>query len=446
MANIIIAGAGTGGLIAAIKLGESGHNVTVFEKEESGSFGLPQTDVFSKDVLENAGLPVPDTFPVGRNRLTFIPLGKDTAPLTLPEPDYDSLIVDRRDLAEYLTEQAEKSGVTFIYNCIVISPIILGSRVAGIKTSQGDYYADLIVDACGVDSPLREALPDFMSIRREKQKFDVIHTYRAYFERDLTKPQPETDYNIYLREDGTSGFSWLVTYPDTVDVLIVSFPPLDNEQVLKKLKELGEENPHMGKAFLYGGVYDKISVCQPLAVLVADGYAALGDSAFMTYSIKGSGIDYCIKAGVMLADAVNADENKLFTAETLWEYEKSFFKEIGFSACRIALLKNILPYMTAKEIDDLLKAEIVTTEELSKIMTNATDTLFGSQGVSFIKEKIKLVRENTILKEKFSAFAKWLGRLTVIEASFPTKYNRKDIAKWAERYNEFFKSIEKQDE
>lgn len=445
MANIIVAGGGTGGIVAAIKLAKTGHTVTVFEKNGKNNIGLPQSDVFSPDALEYADIPLPESFPLGRNRLTFISSGKDTAPLTFPEPGSDSIIVDRRDLAEYLFSIAESCGVHIIYNSIVISPIILGSRVAGIKTSLGDFYADLVIDACGVDSPLRTKLPAFMSIERSIRKYDVISTYRAYFERDLSAVQPKTDYNIYLKENGSSGFSWVVTNSNTVDVLIVSFTELTNEQVLEKLQELGNENPHIGKNFLYGGLYGKIPVCEPLAILVADGYAALGDSAFMTYSVKGSGLDYSIKAGVMLADTVNEDTDGLFTAESLWDYERRFFKEIGFTACRIALLKNILPYITAEEIDDLLKSEIITTEELADIFENKIDTLFGSQGVALVKEKIKLIRENTILKEKFSAFLKWIGRLTVTEAAFPNKYNRKDVAKWAQKYNEFFTSIQKQD-
>ena len=50
-----------------------------------------------------------------------------------------------------------------------------------------------------------------------------------------------------------------------------------------------------------------IPVRQPLAVMIADGYAAIGDSAFMAIPINGSGIGCSMRAGKMLADAVIAD-------------------------------------------------------------------------------------------------------------------------------------------
>ena len=145
----------------------------------------------------------------------------------------------------------------------------------------------------------------------------------------------------------------------------------------------------------------------------------------------------------MLADTIANDSNSLYNAETLWEYQRRFFKEIGFTAGRLALLKNLLTYFTAQEINDLLKAGIFTTEDLSQIMTNKLDNLFGAAGRALIKEKIRQLRENVILKEKFSNFALWMGKLAVTETYLPGKYDRKDVQKWADRYNEFFDSIRK---
>lgn len=443
MARIIVAGAGHGGLVAAIKLAKLGHEVTVFEKSPKENMGLPQNDVFDKDTFTYIGLPYPKRFTLGKNQLTFISEGKNTAPLTLPPPEDEAIIMDRKILINHLLDLAEKSGVHFIYNSIVISPILLGCRVAGVKTSDGEYYADVVIDSCGVNSPLRNGLPDYMNVNREIKKHDVIYTYRVYFERDLTALQPETDFNIIVKEDGSVGFSWVVTESDSVDVLICSFSPLDNEQVLKKLKEIGDENPHIGKKFIQGGLYLSIPVCHPLGILVADGYAAVGDCAFMTYAIKGSGLSYSMKAGAMLADVIENDIDGFYNTETLWEYEKRFFKEIGFSAGRLAILKNMLTYFTAREIDDLFNAGIFTTEDLAQIMTNKLDNLFGAPGRALIKEKIKLIRENVVLKDKLSDLAMWMGKLAVTETYFPNKFDRKDAQKWVDKYNEFFDSIRK---
>ena len=441
MAQILVAGAGHGGLTCAIKLARLGYSVKVFEKLQKSDMGLPQQDVFDKDTFAYINLPAPKNIIVCKNQLTLVPLEKDIVPLTLPQPTDEAIFMERKMLINHLLTLAEKSGVEIIYSCPVIEPIILGSRVAGIKTFEGDFYGDLIIDACGAASPVRSKLPKFMNINREIKDFDIIYTYRAYFEKAADVPDPDTSYDILLKEDGTVGFSWVVTEDNFVDILICRFKPLEQDEVLTELRKISEEYPHISKNFIRGGLFGKIPVCQPLGVLVADGYAAVGDSAFMTYSIKGSGISYAMKAGAMLADTITQDTDYLFNTEVLWEYQKRFYKEIGFTAGRLALLKNLMTYFTAQEINDILKSGIFTTEDLSQVMTNRLDNLFGATGRALIKDKIRQLRENVILKEKFSNFAVWIGKLAVTETYLPNKYDRKDVQKWVNRYNEFFDSI-----
>ncbi|MBQ7114987.1 MAG: NAD(P)/FAD-dependent oxidoreductase [Clostridia bacterium] len=443
MAKIIVAGAGHGGLVCAIKLARLGYSVTVFEKSQKSDMGLPQQDVFDKDTFTYIDLPAPKNITICKNQLTLVPSENAIAPLTLPQPEDEAIVMERKTLINHLLTLAEKSGVQIHYNCPVVEPVILGSRVAGVKTFEGDFYGDIIIDACGIDSPLRNNLPKFMNINREIKDFDVIYTYRAHFEKAPDVPDPDTYYDILAKEDGTVGFSWVVTEEDFVDILICRFSPPSQEEVLTELRKISEEYPHISKSFIRGGQYDKIPVCQPLGVLVADGYAAVGDSAFMTYPVKGSGISYAMKAGAMLADTIIKDSDHLFNAEALWDYQRRFFKEIGFTAGRLALLKNLLTYFTAQEINDILKSGIFTTEDLSQIMTNKLDTFFGAAGRALIRDKIRQMRENVILKEKFSDFAVWMGRLAVTETYLPNKYDRKDVQKWVERYNEFFNSIRK---
>ncbi len=84
---------------------------------------------------------------------------------------------------------------------------MLGSRVGGIVTSGGVRYCDLVIDACGVHSPLRRAMPEFTRVQNEPGEFDVLHTYRAYYEKVEGEQEPATRYNIILKNDGTVGTS-----------------------------------------------------------------------------------------------------------------------------------------------------------------------------------------------------------------------------------------------
>lgn len=442
MSSIIVAGAGHGGLVAAAKLARLGHSVTVYEKSTFEELGHPHKDTFDESAAEFAEIEVPESWKAPNNIITFVPLGGDGDSLTLPESrNARSLTVERQELIRHLISLAREAGVKFVFGEEALSPVILGSRVAGIVTARGTHFADLIIDACGVNSPLRSRLPDFMHIQNSPAEFDVLHTYRAYYEKIDGAPEPETTYNIVLKDDGTVGLSWIIVEPGFVDVLIGRFEKTDIGGFCAPLNELYGDYPCMGKTMLRGGRVTDIPVRQPLAVFVADGYAAVGDSAFMTYAVKGSGIGYSLIAGTLLARAVEQDTDGLFNCETLWEYEKSFFKQVGFEACRTALLKNLLPYLTAKEVSDLFASGVVTTQELEKLRSASVGSLLSTQLIPEVKEKLRLLNGMPALRKKLLELVVWFGKLTVIEPSLPSEYERNAVQKWAERYNEFFESI-----
>ncbi len=441
MTEIIVAGGGHGGVIASIQLAEKGFSVTLFEKCEKEALGLSQTDSIDESAFIYSGIPIPENFKIGKNEITFVPLEQELGSLTIPPQSENSVLVDRKELINYFFSLAEKSGVKIKYGEKVIAPIILGNRVCGIETDKGKYFGDLVIDACGVNSPVRNNLPDYMGVNRPIKKYDILHSYRGYFNKINDAPQPKTTYNIYFKDNGTIGFRWLITEDERVDALICRFYEPSDSEISKILFEMHSENPQMGTELLYGGERNIIPVCQPLALIIANGYAAVGDSAFMTFSVTGSGIAYSMKAGKMLADTVASDVNKCFDRESLWEYEKRFFKEIGLGAAGIAVCKNLLPYMLAEDVNKMFKLKLFSTNELSLLWEKKADAILNKSGINTLKEKIKTVRDEPRMKELFGSLAVWIGKYAVLQAFFPNKYDNKDIEEWVERYNKFFDSI-----
>lgn len=437
MSTIAIAGAGVGGLVAAQKLALAGHDVTVYERNREEECGHEQKDSFDATAMDFAGIDIPNGYIAPGNDITFYPLDENIEPITAPSPEnYKNITVDRRVLFAYLKGLAQVAGAKFSFETEINAPIMLGGRVAGIKTSRGDFYADLVVDSCGLDSPLRTQLPEYTAIDHEIGFCDYITAYRAFFERVDCDEDTGERYKIYLNSD--TGFSWIITEDDCVDVLIVDFEDIPFSKVAYRLHNLSSRNPQMGKEMIKGGKFTRIPVREPLAVLVSDGYAAIGDSAFMTYAVKGSGIAYSIKAGAILAKAVEKDEDKLFDAENLWEYQKDFYKEVGFDACRIALLKNLMPYFTADELNEIFKRRLVTSEELEMLLEGNIPI---SKIPGMLKEKIKLLGDMPEFKAQLMTLIGWFGRFTMVEPFMPNKYSREDADKWRDRYNKFFDSV-----
>ena len=72
-------------------------------------------------------------------------------------------------------------SVDFEYKQKILGPILYGNRVVGIKTDKGDFYADLVIDACGLNSPIRRALPLSMGIQNNPIEYEQFYIYRAFF-------------------------------------------------------------------------------------------------------------------------------------------------------------------------------------------------------------------------------------------------------------------------
>ena len=97
--------------------------------------------------------------------------------------------------------------------------------------------------------------------------------------------------------------------------------------------------------------------------------------------------------------------------------------------------------MSAEQANELIKQNIVTTEEMSKLMNEKLDAVLNAKGMAVMKDKLKRVKDNPLLKGIISNIAVWLGRFTVTETAFPSKYSPQDVQKWSTKYNDFFDSI-----
>ncbi len=434
MSKITVAGAGTGGIVAALKLAQAGHDVTVYEKNKAEDCGYEQKDSFDASAMEFAGIDIPDDFPAPGNEITFYPISEDVAPLKVPSPEgYKNITVERKRLFSYLCSLATQAGVKFKYETEILGPVMIGSRVCGIKTADGNIYSDLVIDSCGMHSPVKKGLPDSFSIEKEAGFQNYLYSYRALFDKKSGEFNEGERYKIYVHSD--TGFTWIITEEDCVDVLIVDFNEISYSKVADELHKMSVRNPQMGMNLLRNGKFAEIPVRQPAAVFVADGYAAVGDSAFMTYAVKGSGIAYSVTAGALLAKTVIDDTEGFYEAETLWNYEKEFFNHIGFDACRLALIKNLFLYFTADEINEIFSKKLVTSQELKNLITGEYQK---SKLPGIIKDKIKLLGDVPEFRSQLLMIIGWLGKFALLDSFFPAKYSREDAAKWNERYSRFF--------
>lgn len=366
MKKIIVAGAGHGGLIAAAKLAKAGYDVCLFEKEARENLGHDWEDRFTFSVLTDAveASEVPQGSWRYRGDCAFISPSHRTEVKIKYTEENRQKVMWRKPLVKMLLDYADKCGVKFFFGARVLAPIVENDRVVGITTSDKEERADMIIDAAGVFSPLRTALPDEFHIEKSVKRGDVFYAYRAYY--DLKeRVTPECPFEVYLYHECERGLSWFLTNADSADVLIGRIDPVSDEKVEEQTAIFRKNHPWLGEKILHGGNYGVIPVRRPLEVIVADGYAAVGDSAFMTTPMNGMGIDLSIKAGLLLAETIKSDEKGLFTKETLWRYNRDFHKLYGGDTAKNEGLKNALLSLPAEGVDFLFDNAVIQSADLA---------------------------------------------------------------------------------
>ena len=437
--QIIVAGGGHGGIAAAHLLAKRGYDVTVYERHTRENMGYDWTDIFDKKGFFAAemDLPAPDKFCLKQD-MTFIGPGETIKLQQHTEPDKLEIQMERKAIYDHLIENAERSGVRFVFNCEVEAPIMLGSRVAGIQTAQGAVYADLVIDACGISSPLRSKLPAYLGVQNEVQQYEQFYVYRAFFNKACETK--EDKFKVQLLREGKLGISWVAAEEEHTDVLIGRFEPFDLAEVERSVASLRKDNPAIGTEIVRGGQFVHIPVRQPLGVLVADGYAAIGDSAFMTVPIIGSGIANSLKAAKLLYGAVTADAEGAYSAYTLWKYQCDFYKEIGANLAPLACVKLLLTRLEPADLDYIFETGILNADDMT-IDADSTSlaAMFSGMTMDDLKTKAGGLVKNVGVLKKILRLGKEIGVATAVTAAMPKTYDPDKVLRWVKSYNACFK-------
>lgn len=437
--TIIVAGGGHGGIAVAGHLAKAGFDVTILEKGSEGKLGYDWTDIFAPNALTDTGIPMPekDKYEYKENMTFFSPNLQKPLTQNVPEDELE-IKMERSDIYEHLLNFALSNGAKIEYETEVKAPITIGNRVVGVETDKGEKYGALVIDACGLRSPLRTGMPDGVLMEKNVGTYNRFYVYRAFYER-VGDYEPEHKYKVYMLQQGKAGIGWLATEGNICDVLIGRFMPLTREKVDSALADLKKTNPHLGDKLLRGGQFVEIPVRHPLSTMVCDGYAAIGDSAYMTVPIIGSGIANCLKAAKILADVVMNDKYMNFSSETLWQYQKRYYKELGNSYAVLACVKDMLSELTPEELDFMFEKEILTAKELTIGANSTKITSMINMSVKEAAHKVKALGGNLALVKKILSVGVKMGKVIAVTSTIPPIYTRHSVAKWANSYIKCYK-------
>ena len=436
--KIIVAGGGHGGIAVASILSRNGYDVTVFERNSRENTGYDWTDIFDPKALGKADIPMPDKtlFEYKENMTFYSPNEKTPIRQQVPENQLE-IKMERKDIYNLLIDTAENNGVKLVYGCDIESAIIKDNRVVGINTSMGEKFADLIIDACGCESPVRSSLPREFGIEKHPNKNEKFYVYRAFYNR-ATEKDVEDKYKVCLLPEGKLGIGWVATEEEYTDLLIGRFEPFDMKEVERTAEFFRSRNESLGTELVRGGQFVEIPVRQPLSVMVANGYAAIGDSAFMTVPIIGSGIANSLRAAPILAKAIMDDRTEAYTAEALWQYQYKFYKNLGAGLAPLAAVKLLLTKITPRQLDYIFEKNILTWREMTITADSTSIMDFVHPALDMPKRGLSIVKDADLLKKMLRVGAD-IGKIMALCSALPKEYNKGRVKQWAEGYEKIFK-------
>lgn len=426
MSKIIVIGCGQGGLVAAKHLADYGHQVTVFEAKKKEDTAYKWRDDIRRAVFEEAGLsPLPIEDCVQKSKWKFVsPDEKYTlnVPMT---PPLEEISVSRGYLLDRLLGECSKCDVRF--SSPVERLIVESEKVKGVVVGGEKIYADMVIDAGGFSSPFRKEVPTFCKFS-EPMSDDALFAFRGYYKLNSAAELPNPPCTLYVKHLGGAGISWCNLTPDGVaDILVARIGSLSDETINDCKNDLLKNN-----AFNSGEViFEKkvtIALRYPSPLMVADGYAVVGDSAYMTMPLMGSGIESSMKAGKLLADAIGSQCN--FSASTLYKYQLDFWQKFGYDYTFIDVIKRWALNLPEEDVNWAFGSGLVTNEDMALL---STDENTKGMSVGTVLHKIHIAFKNFSLIRQAVKYAVRGIKAKNCAKKIPKKYDVERLNRWAEK-------------
>ncbi|MCL4365275.1 MAG: FAD-dependent oxidoreductase [Candidatus Marsarchaeota archaeon] len=436
--DVIIAGAGISGSLAAAGAAKGGAKVLVLDRNDYSQVGKKTNwgwvcgDAVAKTHIDfihkEIGL-----------RLTEPVLDISVEGVQVLSPDLTRKFqfegagysLDRPKLARVLIDFAKNSGADYMPHHEVEGPIIEDGKVVGVygrdeKGAQVKYRSKIVIDTLGIASTIRRKLPQNKYIENTVSTNDIESTGRYICHFDANG----SDINYYDKGNALihlnqqlapGGYGWVfpksgnrvniglgvekksldirnakMNKKDTLHMLIDQYVAWN--PVVKNIKI--DETDANGKG------YWSVTVRRQFDSLVFPGYMGAGDSMAMPNPISAGGIGPAMTAGAIAgkvaAEAVAANDAGI---EFLWKYNIRYNevygnKTAGLEVFRIylqSLNNGLINYGMSKFLtkEEAIQISYGNVPEIT-IANTFTKVLSGLSNINAFKDLIYCVK---VMKE-----------------------------------------------
>lgn len=431
--NIVVVGAGVGGVVCAYHLAKNGHKVVVIEKNSYETVTYDWHDDIAKKAFANANIPTPPSEMYFDKRNWGFVAPNSKKHIYAPLEEATDVSIKRRPFLHWLIDLSSAVGVEFKFNTKA-ELLVESNTVIGVKVGEEKLLADLVVDNAGVDSTIRASLPQSYGIQPHARNGEVFCAYRGFFNKNAVEVKDEDTNLAYLLHNGKKGISWCIADPreEVVDILIGQIDALSDADIGFALDSLKADNKVLGDNLIKGGKVCRIPVRYPLTKMVGEHFAIIGDSAFMTIPMLGSGMASSMLAGRLLAETVN-EINSTAVAD-LWKYQVKFYNQCGADHYGIDVIKRWLLSANPDDVKFLFESGVLSEKDINSGAGGSTLKL------SVKDLLIKLIKgiSRLGLLLQLSSMLNRSNNAVSLAKSIPTDYNPDQINEWEYKIERFF--------
>ena len=307
----------------------------------------------------------------------------------------EGFLFNRKLAPRRQVNDARKLGAEFLFNATAERLLSEDGYITGVSGRKTDgslfsFTARIVIDATGSSSVLRRFLPIPSMIEKEIDADDVVGTGRYILEFDPAKQDPAffaPEYCIIHLDQfiAPAGYAWI--FPkgkNKVNIgLGVSKSGLDrrnrrfglNDNLQTLIDKYVADNPVIKNPRQPQGDGDsgntkgnwQVPVRRHNDCLVANGFAIVGDSAWMPRPIDAGGISPSIYGGTILGNVVVQALEAGDTSEgSLWKYNVEYMNNHGYPMASFEVLRRYLQTVTNEQINYGMK-HFLSEEDINAI-------------------------------------------------------------------------------
>ena len=440
--DVVIVGAGIAGASAAWFLSKSGLKICIIDWRSWKQLGdKPCADAISKHHIDHLGVPEPRGEEVEgliRGAIIFSP--KEDAYLEIPGEGYE---INTPLYVKKLLKQALESGsVEFFEQTKALAPILKDGYVKGVVARKDrnkiELFSDVIIDASGMARVIVRNLPNQWPIAEPIANEDLNITYREERISSSKIENPEW-IRIYLNNTIAPGGYWWLFPKSKIRVINVglgvqggrNYP---NPKHLFYKHIASRDEIKNGKIVKAGGA--PVPTRRPIASLVWNGIAVIGDAAYTANPVHGGGKGPAMKSAKCVTEAIlKASERGYYSAEDLWSANKCYIDVYGAKQAALDIFRLFLQSLTDDDLEYVVKKGIVKSSDILEA------SLTGKLSLSFVNKVIRfalaLGRPSLLLRLKF--VKEFMDRIRRHYVNYPKNVN--ELNKWLNElksiYSEF---------